>query len=481
MMRPVLLERFGDGSGYAYNPEDPSGIKYLTKRMFELYSGLLCSHNPPVVNLRSNPEYTLFVKHGLARTSDKTYGADGKEAKTLTVWFHVSNACNLSCGYCYIPRLVKAVDTRDMTEFFMKSDTAKSAAEKLFSFCEQLGFRRLQIKFAGGEPTLNPQLIENVCKYAQELSRTSGVKVSFRILTNGVFEDNRVLNILKDYQFGVSISVDGDKESHDQVRFTVNRTTNSANEIVRRGTWQTISDTIDTLLAIDIKPYLLCTITGKNYSRIFNLIQFCVNRGIGFRLSPVRNNAPQIAVELQEKILTELRRIYNWLGENLPVSMPLDRFARFAEWNLRVKKQTVCGTCKNTLSIDHEGRVASCQMRMDKPFGTLRDNDLGVIFENMRNSDFNRYLVHPETKTENCPACYWRYTCAGGCPEHTRNALGTVNSPSPWCYLYMNLLPTYIRAIALQIKRAIDTKQSEETAKSVVEGNQMLLAKTILN
>ncbi|MHB8871896.1 MAG: radical SAM protein, partial [Candidatus Doudnabacteria bacterium] len=456
------IEFFSDGSCYAFNPENPRGVKYLSREKAVQYSEILHIHgNPPILDSPSNSELANFIKHGLVVASNNIQKVQNILPKTLTVWFHVSNACNLACQYCYIPRLAKSVDMEKMGQYFMSSDTAKNAIERLFLFCKQQKFTHLQIKFAGGEPTLASKLISEVCDYATKLSKGSNIKVIFRVLTNGVFIESSILDIFERYHFGVSISLDGDKENHDQIRFTVNRQKTDSSivhkESVKSGTWDSIDKNINALLSRGIKPYVLCTVTEKNYLSIFNLVKFCVNKEIGFRLSPVRNKLPKIDIELQESILFQLKIIYEWLGKNLPPTMPLERFARFAEWNLRVRKQIVCGTCKSMMSLDQDGNVASCQMRIDKPFGNIKDDSLTSIFNRIKNSDFNSYLVFPNMKTESCNTCYWRYECAGGCPEHTRNALGKINAPSPWCYLYMNLFPTYIRAVALQIKRGIDS------------------------
>ena len=309
-----------------------------------------------------------------------------------------------------------------------------------------------------GEPTLNVKLIEENCQLSKQCSEKYGVKIGFRILTNGVFIDEEIYSVFSKFKFGVSISVDGEPEVHDSVRFTIPRSRSQSNSEggTKQGTWDTINKNILRLLDIDIKPYILCTITPKNYLNIMGLVKYCVDNHIGFRLSPVRDLGSHKKEGLTEAILDELIRVYQWLGENILTSMPIERFARFAEWNLSVKKQVVCGSCKSMLSVDQDGGTSSCQMRMDASFGNLNTESLESVFKKIKTSEENQYIASPETKTGECAKCYWRYTCAGGCPEHTRSVCGTTNSSSPWCLLYAKLFPHYIRAIARQMKRAVD-------------------------
>lgn len=460
LSRPIYFESFDDGSGFVFNSQDPSGVKYLPQESFKIYSKLINSSGEiPMVSLDDNPDYTAFVKNGIAIPTQKMELKEKVKPKVLSVWFHISNACNLSCSYCYIPKLVRAVDLGEMGGHFMSSKTSETATKELFDFCVTNKFTHLQIKFAGGEPTLNSQRINEVCTLSEELAKQYGIKVGFRVLTNGVFVDESIFSIFKRFKFGVSISVDGDEVRHNEIRFTIPRSRKddlNDKSSLKIGTWNIISDNIDKLLLQDTKPYILCTVTQKNYAYLSDLVKFCVSKKIGFRFSPVRDKSSALINGLEEKMLAELVTIYEWIGENMPCTMPIERFARFAEWNLSVKKQSVCGTCKSTMSIDQEGNVSSCQMRIDKPFGNINLNKLDEIFLKISQNQYNEFLTNPEKKSGDCSICYWKFTCAGGCPEHTRNSKGTTNSPSPWCNLYQHLLPYYIRAIAKQIKRGID-------------------------
>ena len=64
--------------------------------------------------------------------------------QTLDAWLHITNACNLRCDYCY---LVKSNDC--MTE-----QVEHACIDALVRSAVSGGFRRIKIKFAGGEPSL---------------------------------------------------------------------------------------------------------------------------------------------------------------------------------------------------------------------------------------------------------------------------------------------------------------------------------------
>jgi sulfatase maturation enzyme AslB (radical SAM superfamily) len=86
---------------------------------------------------------------------------------------------------------------------------SRQALSELLYLCQEDGFNRLQIKFAGGEPTLAEPVVISVCEATEELRSASSVSICLRMLTNGVFDTLHWIPIFRKYRIGVSISVDG--------------------------------------------------------------------------------------------------------------------------------------------------------------------------------------------------------------------------------------------------------------------------------
>jgi uncharacterized protein len=143
----------------------------------------------------------------------------------------------------------------------------------------------------------------------------------------------------------------------------------------------------------------------------------------------------------------------------------MEHFAAFGDWSPGVKKEAICSACRTYAAVDHRGMVASCQMRLGNSKESILDSSFTDVFSRIQEDTDNLYLIMPSAKTGGCSSCYWKYVCAGGCPEHTRLAVGTSNAPSPWCELFSNLLPHYLRAIALQKKRQCEIPQGVATGR----------------
>lgn len=155
------------------------------------------------------------------------------------------------------------------------------------------------------------------------------------------------------------------------------------------------------------------------------------------------------------------------MGENHPLELPIGSFARFAEWSLRGRKNLPCGSCRGMLAVGESGQVASCQMRLDHPMANVGDKGFDQVFDTFRHSPDYRFFIHPEEKTGACTGCALRYTCAGGCPEHTRMVFGSNNHASPWCGLYTALMPEYVSSIGRQMERVQNATQSGQAAAGV--------------
>ena len=97
------------------------------------------------------------------------------------------------------------------------------------------------------------------------------------------------------------------------------------------GAWEIVSNTIDALIQMGIKPFVLCTVGTGNYRQLKGMIEYCRDRMIGFRLSPVRTASTYKLPGFQDQLADKVDEIYSWVGETYTPEMPIERFAGFAE------------------------------------------------------------------------------------------------------------------------------------------------------
>lgn len=149
----------------------------------------------------------------------------GKRAMTVT--FIVTHNCNLRCTYCY---------ERNKSPERMSLDAAKKCVDMLFredernsAYINDEKTNGIILDFIGGEPLLEIDLIDETLDYFRAEALRRGHRWAMRymvsISTNGIcYFDPAVQRFLRKNQGRVSMSVtvDGDKETHDACRLDCN-------------------------------------------------------------------------------------------------------------------------------------------------------------------------------------------------------------------------------------------------------------------
>lgn len=433
---------------WAFNLEAPLGVKLLSPRVADRLREHLSTGSAAAAGSREVKHADdLLYEHGLIRRAGVFRHSGDKVKLSLSVWLNVVDGCNLSCFYCYIPELQKSVTPEHVGfgRLVMDAQAANLIADRLVSYCTAAKLGRLNVKFAGGEPTLVIELVDQFCETIYGAASDAGIIVTFSMLTNAVFEPQRVIPVLSRRRIRLGVSLDGLELDHDRIRFT-------RDSAGRRGTWHRIQANLDQLLSIGNKPYFLLTITRKNCRDLDGFAHHVHGLGCGFRLS-LERGARQPDFSHQQEMARLLADFYRHLADTAPLTSRFDRVARFAEWDLHRRKALTCSTCRSYVAIGRDGAVASCQMRLDHPIGNVRTNSLAVLMERFSTRSDTAKLRRPGLKRGPCTQCEFRNVCAGGCPQHTAAVKGELDRTSPWCFVYGSLLPHYVAACARHLSR----------------------------
>lgn len=108
--------------------------------------------------------------------------------------------CNLRCAYCYKRHGVGTVLSDELIESIGNHLYYKSTLDK---------FKTLELTLFGGEPLLNPDVVEMLVGKVNEMSRQLGFKVVYKIVTNGTLVSERVIRLFKPYATRFQITLDG--------------------------------------------------------------------------------------------------------------------------------------------------------------------------------------------------------------------------------------------------------------------------------
>lgn len=154
-------------------------------------------------------EKTIFDKRNIKNEGDK------KDRSLHRITLHVSNDCNLRCKYCYA-----GGGNYKQKRSFMSEDTAAAFVE----FCIKNFDKIERIAFFGGEPLMNVDIMEYVCKQFKTyyLEGKSSFVPQFGVITNGTILTSKILSFLKENISHITVSIDGPKEVNDANRIYKN-------------------------------------------------------------------------------------------------------------------------------------------------------------------------------------------------------------------------------------------------------------------
>jgi uncharacterized protein len=350
--------------------------------------------------------------------------------ETLTAWLHVTNACNLDCPYCYV---------RKSSEM-MSAAIGLEAVEAIFRTALKHGFRRVKLKYAGGEATLHFRLLRQLHHRAVQLAEETGLSLTEVVLSNGVHLRHEDAQWLRDEGIKLMISLDGVGELHDRLR------------PLKKGgaTFERVAHTIDAIiLPLGMRPDISMTVTGVNAHGAADVARWALlERDLPLSFNFYRQNllsATRAELALEETaIIDGLLAAYAVIETNLPTrpffNGLLDRVQAEAHAH-------TCGVGLSYMVITHIGQLAQCQMHLDQP---AAPNLIGELLPILAAAPIQNLSVDQKN---GCRSCEYRYRCSGGCPLETYRATGRWDVQSPNCNIYKTLLPAALRLEGLRLMK----------------------------
>lgn len=123
---------------------------------------------------------------------------NGSPIRYLVLW--LTTACNLHCRYCY---------RKEDGCVAMSKDVVRAA----LSLAAESGLP-FHVQLAGGEPTLEPDLIEFVGRTVREARWPA----TLALQTNGTLIDRHLIGLCRRYDISIGVSIDGPPDVQDNLR-----------------------------------------------------------------------------------------------------------------------------------------------------------------------------------------------------------------------------------------------------------------------
>jgi uncharacterized protein len=349
----------------------------------------------------------------------------------LSAWLHLTDRCNLRCDYCYLPH--KRED--------MSIETGQAAVESIFRSAQKHAYRRVKLKYAGGEPLLRFSELLEIHARAQSLAERYQIALDAIVLSNGVLLTPQKVSALKAAGLHLMISLDGLDNFHDIQRHFANG----------KGSAAEVLQGIETALQGGLLPVISVTISSRNADGLPALMEWLLAHGLPFSLNFYRENelsASRESLALQDEIIVAgMRAAFAVIEKEPPVQSLLGSI--LDRTNLALAHNKTCGVGSDYLVFDQRGQLAQCQMLINRPLAVFNDED---PLEALRN--YNQGIQNlPVQQKSGCQSCQWRHWCTGGCPISAKRSSGSYEARSPNCNIYQSLFPDVLRLEAARLIR----------------------------
>ena len=332
---------------------------------------------------------------------------------------NVANDCNLACTYCYANEGLYGEPKRSL----LAPDQIDAYIER---FAQRFDFIE-GVQFMGGEPSMNPSAISRAGATFRRLVDEGRLlaRPQYTLVTNGLKFTSGFLDVCKDLDIELTVSLDGPEAIHDVARLRRDR----------KGSYQAVRESVAVArgagISVEFEPtfsraHLMHGMSLIDLVQWFNA-EFGVSTLHAPPMSENRYETGRLGLSADEKI-REYCAVTEWGIDNL-----LERHtylmhsftARIlASFEQRKKNPFICPAGNSLLAISTGGQVSPCWMYTDETqyaMGHVRDAD----FLGEKADKVSRMLAQSELGNRPaCQDCLIQPVCFG-CKGGDFHATGT--------------------------------------------------------
>lgn len=426
---PNIIEYKINHHHILYSPFNNS-IMVVGEQIYSVYRGILEGKNPEELAMLCNTDRSSIA----TIISDKLYSLSlqnahfmecTKVAEYYDCWLQITNACNLNCEYCYIRKDSQPSNT----------DSTIHIIDKLLNSCRTNNKNELRIRFSGGEPLLEKELIRQCIHYCEK--NRGRIRVHYSLITNGTLLCAEDLNWLNNHHVHVCVSLDGLEFYHDKYRKYSNG----------QGSFRDVRSTIQFLLENGIETSVMTTVTAVNMSGLPELTRELAKlHGVKFRYSfekCFRNSGTiPLLITRQRDLIPIILECLNIIEEEFTHGNTDFDFS-LCDFKVGRPHLRACGAGVYSIALNTQGDASICGMGLFE--GIVVDHE-----KDYYSAVHNHYLSLIEQTVENkdpCKSCLWKKLCAGGCALNSFYYWNALGCKSPYCETFKSVLPLVVKLV----------------------------------
>lgn len=313
---------------------------------------------------------------------------------SVCVW--ITGRCNMDCTYCY---------EVNKNQLDMSTETIKNTID----FVVKNGYLKnnKNISFHGGEPLLN---FDGIKYFVEHIEALTGESYEYAFTTNGTILDDNICEYIKEKNFEVSVSIDGDRNVYDINRKSVNGKSTfdlaikNAKKLRDNGIYVRIRGTFDTKTL----PYL-----EKS-------VDYFVKEGFKCIVMAPNEFDENWNDSHAETLEYNIRNIYEKYNRDTELAISLIYYGK--------SEKSVCNYGKKSINIDSNGNIYPCTQTVGQNIYCIGNIAEGID-EDLRISLMNRVECRNEEEFI-CDSCENRNWCSGyRCRMLNELVNGNANEP----------------------------------------------------
>jgi len=274
------------------------------------------------------------------------------------------------------------------------------------------------IGFYGGEPLLCKNLIYEIVRYAKG-KKNNGQNIFFKLTTNGLLLDDEFLRYAKRESILISLSLDGNKQTHDTNR----------KDCAGRGTYDNLLPVIPKLLAQNRYIAVMMTVAPNTVSYFCDSVKSIYSLGFMNIICAIDYSA-----EWNENHLAELKKQYKKMAEFYCESMAAEKKFFLSPFeskiNSHIHHKEYCGErCKlgfEQISVAADGTLYPCVQ-----FVGDSDYQIGNVANGIDQEKRKRIYDLSRKEQPECKKCSVKDRCLHTCSCINKYSTGILNEPSP--------------------------------------------------
>lgn len=363
-----------------------------------------------------------------------------------------SGLCNMRCRYCFY---ADETQNREVASYgIMTTETLEQVVAKAL----EAASGECTLAFQGGEPTLAglpffQAVVDTVKKYNRKK-----LGIHYAIQTNGYVMDDEWAGFFAKHHFLVGLSLDGNKETHDQLRPDADG----------KGTYRAVMHAAQLLERHRVEYNILTVVTAQTAKNIGSIYGFYKKSGFRYQqyipcldpLGEVRGQHPySLTPQGYEYFLKTL--FDRWYQDIVRGEFAYNRYFENLVGMLLGYPPESCGmqgSCTRQLVVEADGGVYPCDFYVldEYRLGSLTTDSFAELEAKRDALGFIRQSAVVEPA---CKECRWYPLCRGGCRRDRDQMDGTLGQ-SYYCSAYKAFFAYAVPRLEMIAKR-VQAQQRE--------------------